>query len=151
MSHYRHSKSSLFLMELLIDLLFFCALCGCGLLFFVKSYNLTQDTTSLHQAVRITSSVASIYESGDGSFTSLCKEYEHADLDGHCLFIYFDEEYLPCSKEEAVYIVTSEQEHTSPGKIRIDFYDKKNNPCYSIRACNYTPFTLQNVKEVYLP
>lgn len=151
MSRYLHSKSALFLMELLFNLLLFCVLCGCGLLFFLKSHNLSKDTTLLHHAVSITTSVASIYESGDGSFSSLCNAYESAESESNLLYIYLDEEFNPCSKTDSIYYVLCENLNSTPDKIRIDFYNSKGTVAYSIRACNHTPSTLNNVREVSLP
>ena len=62
MSRYQTSKSSLFLLEIIIDLFIFAFLCAYGLMFFIKSSNLTTQTTTLHQAAKITSCVANIYE-----------------------------------------------------------------------------------------
>lgn len=148
MSRYLHSKSALFLMELILNLLLFCALCGFGLLFFIKSHNLSNATTLLQQAVSITSSVASIYESGDGSFTSLCHTFPTAKSENNFLYIYLDEDWNPCRETDSVYRVLCEKLNSTPDKIRIDFYDSKGAVSYSIRACHHTPPTLQTIKEV---
>ena len=149
MRRYSHSKSGLFLMELLLNLLLFCILCGCGLLFFIKSYNLTQDTTTLHQAVRITSSVAAIYESGDGSLTNIGRQYERPVIGEDSICIYFDETYEPCIKEAAQYyllahLVENLDESLSAAglcKLDIRFYDMEDREIYSIIACNHNPST----------
>ena len=147
----QYPKSGLFLLELLINLLLFCFLCGCGLMFFMKSYNLTHDATCLHNAVRIASSVAGIYETGDGSLTPLCNVFSDADRTGDTLSIYFDEEYNPCEKELSVYYILITETDTTPAKIRIDFYDSDGETAYSIEAYNYTSSTLGTVKEVAAP
>ena len=151
MRHKLHSKSGLFLMELLLNLLLFCLLCGCGLMFFIKSHNLTKDATTLQQAVSITSSVAGIYETGDGSFASLLQMYENADQEDKYLCIYLDEHFSPCPKEQTAYYVMAEAMDTSPDKIRIDFYNSEGEVLYTIWACHYTPATPGNIKEVAEP
>ena len=100
MRRYQRSKSGLFLMELLLNLLLFSALCGCGLLFFVKSYHLTQDTTTLHQAVRISTSMAAVYESGDGTLESLSKVFQRPAVEGS-ICIYYDENYAPSRRKHS--------------------------------------------------
>jgi hypothetical protein len=147
MSRQNYSKSGLFLLELLINLLLFSLLCGYGLMFFTKSNNLTQDTTTLHQAVRITSSIASIYESGDGSYAPLCAEYEHAVLEDDVLYIYFDANFQPCDSSDYVYYTFIENLKTPLNKIRISFYDIDGNLSHAIVACYYAPSTLGNVRE----
>lgn len=151
MSRNHHSKSGLFLMELLINLLLFCLLCGCGLMFFIKSYNLTNDATALHQAVRITSSVAGIYETGDGTFAPLLEMYATAAQEDKYLCIYLDEDFHPCTKEETVYYIMAEQTDDRLDKLIINFYNSSGEVLYSISACHYTPATLGNTKEVAAP
>ena len=148
MRHYERSKSSLFLMELLLNLLMFCVLCGCGLMFFIKSNNMTRNTTDLHNAVRITNSIASIYESGDGSLHSLCNIYTDCILEQDSVSIYFDEFYTPCTFNQRVYLVKVEKINSTIGKVAIHFYNEDNEVVYSIDAFHYTPSTLDSVKEV---
>ena len=145
MIRHRRSESGLFLMELLLNLMLFCLLCGGGLLFFIKSYNLTEHTTTLHQAVSITSSLSAIYESSDGSLEGIGKEYKRPVIDGVSLCIYFDEDYQPCIMEASKYYVlvhlTEETKDAPLRKVLITFYDDKDNEIYSLITCNYTPFT----------
>lgn len=151
MNRYHHSKSGLFLMELLINLLLFCVLCGCGLMFFMKSHNLANDATCLHQAVRITSSVAAIYETGDGSLTPLSEIYKAASSEQNGLTIYFDSGFRTCNKDGAVYRVTATPADTVPHKLSIDFYNEAGTIIYHLEACHHTPVTLGNIEEVTAP
>jgi len=151
MSGNYHSKSGLFLMELLINLLLFCLLCGCGLMFFIKSFNLANDATALHQAVGITSSVAGIYETGDGSLAPLLDVYTDAAREGKYLCIYLDETFRPCTKDLTAYYIMVEQTDDVIDKIHIDFYNSNGEVLYSINACHYTPATLSTAKEVAVP
>lgn len=162
MRRQHHSKSSLFLMELLINLLLFCFLCGCGLMFFIKSHNLSQDATALHNAVRITSSVAGIYETGDGTLASISEAFEYATIEEDTLYLYLDKDYNPCAKASSTCHITVRPMESSTAakepeaagtlnKIRIDFYNMDGKVDYSIQACNYSPYTLSTAKEVVAP
>lgn len=151
MSRNHHSKSGLFLMELLINLLLFCLLCGCGLMFFIRSFNLTNDATALHQAVGITSSVAGIYETGDGTFAPLLDVYTDAAQEDKYLCIYLNEDFNPCTKAETAYYIMVEQPDPTADKILIDFYNSSGEVLYTISACHYTPATLGVAKEVAAP
>ena len=148
MKRYRHSKSGLFILELLINLLLFCFLCGCGLKFFIKSNTLTQDSVTLHNAVRITSSIAAIYESGDGSLNAILDEYTNGILGDQTLTIYFDKNFSPCDQNSAIYSASATGINSDIPKIDIVFYNQNQEAVYSIRACNYTPATLDTAKEV---
>ena len=151
MSRKTHSKSGLFLMELLINLLLFCLLCGCGLLFFIKSHNLTNDATALHHAVSTTSSVASLYETGDGSFAPLLDIYTEADQEDKYLCIYLNENFSPCTKEDTAYYIMVEQPDSAVDKIHINFYNSNGEVLYNISTRHYTPTTLGDAKEVDAP
>ena len=148
MKHYERTKSGLFLMELLLNLLLFCVLCCCGLMFFIKSNHMMQSTTDLHNATRITCSIAGIYESGDGSLSSIREIYTHGAEtdDGFC--IYFDENYNPCTDAHKTYEVVVQKTNTSLNKISIAFYNAKHELIYAIDTLCYTPSTLESVKEV---
>lgn len=151
MTRYHHSKSGLFLLELIINLLLFCVLCGCGLTFFMKSNHMAKNATSLHHAVRIVSSVAGIYETGDGGLTTLEHIYPEASLDGKDMTIYFNSNYQSCSPGSAVYTVTAKLSDTVCDRLCVSFYDETGNMIYSLEACHYTPASLGKVKEVTVP
>ena len=148
MSKRFHAKSGLFLMELLINLLLFCLLCGCGLLFFIKSNNLINSATTLHHATAITSSIASLYETGDGSLDSIYAAYATGNQTDSNFTVYLNKEFEPCPANEKVYYVTIQLFDDMTNKICIDFYSDDDTKIYTINACNYTPYTPEKIKEV---
>lgn len=147
MKRYHHSKSGLFLLELLINLLLFCLLCGCSLTFFLKSHRLSEDAVLLQQAVSITSSVAGLYESGDGSFALLEKAYEPAELTETVFYLYLDKDCHPCPKEKAYCFLRAERLEAVPNGLQIDFYNQNGEISYSIQTRCFTPYTLEPAKE----
>ena len=151
MSRYQHSKSGLFLLELLFNILLFCILCGCSLLFFIKAHNLSTDTTSLQHAIRINSSIAGIFQNSDGSFSTFLNEYPNAIIKNNDCYIYFNETYHHCNEADAFCFIVIEKINTTPQTIRIDFYNNKKNVIYSTTACMYTPYIANTVKEVPIP
>ena len=145
MSRVLRSKSSTFLMELIFNLLLFCFLCSCGLLLFIKAYNMTNDTTALQQAVSLTSSIASIYESGDGGLTSIEQLYPCTTISEQEVYIYFSEEFVPCSPTAAsYYILTYQEDHVA----EVSFFHMNNELMYSITAVHHNPTKLGELKEV---
>ena len=54
MNQYRHSKSSLFLMEIILNILFFSILATFCVQIFFKGYQLSKSTEKLHQAASVT-------------------------------------------------------------------------------------------------
>ena len=140
-----YSKSALFLVELLINILLFSFLCGCGLLFFMKSQTLTKDATDLHNGVRITSSLAALYESGDGSFDIILANYDGVSSKNDSLTLYFDGNYASCHEAEAVYEVHIQHPEGTFRKAQIDFCSRDEQVIYSIRACCLSPASLKEV------
>lgn len=151
MSLRRQSNSGLFLMELLINLLLFCLLCGCALLFFTKSHRLSEDATRLNNAVQITSSLAGIYETDRDGLEAIAKAYPLTYADGNHAILYFNKDYYPCEKEDSYYSITISSADSITNSIDICFYDHENQPLYSIRACKYIPATPKALKEVVKP
>ena len=147
MSRYQTSKSSLFLLEIIIDLFIFAFLCAYGLMFFIKSSNLTTQTSTLHQAAKITSGVANIYESSNGSLDAILEEYVTGSETENGIVLYFDESYVPCTEAEASYLCMVTKQDTALSKIQVDFCDAKATPLYSIEASCYTPLTPSSFRE----
>ncbi len=147
MIRYQRTKSSMFLMEILINILLFSVLCVCSLQFFMKALQLTEDTTTLHHAVTACSNVASIYEAGDGSVDSILEAYPHALHTAEQIIIYYNEEYIQCQREDATYYLHVSGDTENSSKLLIEFYAEEN-VIYSILAYNYQPLTPSTVNAV---
>lgn len=148
MIRYQRTKSSMFLMEIIINVLLFSILCVYSLQFFMKAYQLTENTTTLHHAVTACSNVASIFESGNGEMDIIYDFYPYAIHVEEKTLIYFDEDYNECDREHGIYYILIEKADTSVNKINIRFYKTGEEACYSIEACNYQPLTPSTAKEV---
>lgn len=140
-SHQNH----LFLMEIMINILFFSILLSICLQFFSKTYRLTQQTSDLHRAVTACTSAASIFESGDGSLTPLLSQYEYAASTEDSVVIYLDQDFLDCPEKDSVYSVAVcliPESDVSPHlyKAQITCY-RDTEELYGITACRYIPLT----------
>ena len=71
MKRVRHSRSGLFLIELMICILFFSITAGICIQFFVKSHNMSQDAKNLYQAQQEAASMAEILEKDIDSLDNL--------------------------------------------------------------------------------
>lgn len=141
MIRYERSKSSMFLMEILINILLFSLLCVCSLQFFIKALNLSEDTTTLHHAVTACNNVAAIYETGDGSTEDIWETYPYALHVNEQILIYFDESYEECSREEGVYYILVNECTSDIPSVEISFYEIDGEAYYSITAFHYQPLT----------
>jgi len=145
MNKYRHPKSSLFLMEIMINILFFAVLVTICLQLFFKAHNLSNDTTTLHRAVTACTSVAEVYQSNNDGKEVIMTMYPHAIALNNTILIYFDENYLPCNEASGTYRAVLD--HSNPPDACITFYSQDNGKViYSLELSSYTPRTLEDLK-----
>lgn len=139
--HFEHSKSSMFLLEILINILLFSVLCVCSLQFFIKSYQVTENTTTLHHAVTACNNVAAVYQANEGSIKAIQQTFPKSITENGEIYIYLDENYQECdSQNVAFYLTVTEQFSTIPS-VRISFYKNGLDASYSIDVYHYKPLT----------
>lgn len=73
------SKSSLFLIELIIAIFFFMLTTTICVQLFVKSHTISQETTSLNHAVLWTQNLAEVFTNQNGNYTAIKKLYNKSD------------------------------------------------------------------------
>lgn len=154
MSRIKRSGSSTFLMELLFNLFLFCFLCSCGLLFFSKSHNMTKDTTALHQAVSLASSVADIFESGDGTLEGLKDVFPYEDFgDDSCedsIIIYLSDNFEFCGASQAAYHLIADLYYDGYKNNSLEIMVQKINTdlVYKLTTNFHSQTTLGELMEV---
>jgi len=145
MNKYRHPKSSLFLMEIMINILFFAVLVTICLQLFFKAHNLSENTTSLHRAVTACTSIAEVYQSNHDGKEVIMTVYPDAIALNSTILIYFDENYRPCSEASCTYRAVLD--HSGSSDTNITFYvQESGESLYSLEASSYMPRTLDALK-----
>lgn len=139
--HYERSKASMFLLEILINILLFSILCVCSLQFFFKAHQVTENTTTLHHAVTACNNVAAVFQSNNGSLKAIQQTFPKAITENGDIYIYFDENYQECDSQYIAYYITVTEQNSSIPSIRISFYKNGAEACYSIEAYHYQPQT----------
>lgn len=150
---YERSKSSMFLLEILINILLFSILCVCSLQFFIKALNLTEDTTTLHHAVSACNNVAALYEVGNGTTDDIEIAYPYSIQAADQVIIYLDENYEECQRESYKYSILVNKCDSDIPCVEIIFHDDEET-YYSIKAYCYqplTPDTVGNLEESEVP
>ena len=146
MNRYRHSKSSLFLMEIILNILFFSILVTFCLQIFFKAYRVSEGTSVLHRAVTICSSIAEICQSTENADNLLLTIYPDAVNQGENTIIYFDDNFTQCDKEKAVY-----QACVTPSRDVLVSFDvtfskiETTDTIYTLSFCTYTPASLSDI------
>lgn len=149
-----YSKNSLFLMEIILNILLFSVLLVVSLQFFERTHTLTRSTAQLHQAVSSCTDVAAIFESGDGTTNDILTIYPYSVNLDNKVIIYLDKNFNDCKKGQAKYYITAKLTRDSNDQlsrliIRCRTIDKKL--LYELSVCHYTQLHISTdvqLKEV---
>jgi len=105
MNKYLKSKTSLFLMELIITILLFAACGAVCMRLFVSAHVMTMDTVELNRSVSIAQGFAEVMRGTDGDMQSVLEHYPDAITGGEGFFeVYYDKNFEPCDYENASYV-----------------------------------------------
>lgn len=147
MNHLRSSRSSLFLMELIIVILFFSigsAVCIQG---FVKAHLLSQSAQDLSFASSAVSSAASVIRYTDGSLQQLDDYFPNAEETEDGFSIYYNAEHALCEKKEASYILYIQTSQTAEeGRSHIWMTDKGDTVLYELQL-QYPLLSSANIRR----
>lgn len=103
-------RSSIFLLELMIAILFFCLAAAVCVRLFVKSHTISQDTRDLNMALNQVSAAAEVFRSGAEVEEFLEREfpdYENSGA-GSPFLVYYNDRWENCTEEEAVFCLSIE-------------------------------------------
>lgn len=134
-----HSKNSLFLLELILNLLLFVLLMIVSLQLVIRAHTLTNETRNLHQAVTCCASAASVFESGDGTLDDFLEHYRCSVNQNSRIIIYLDADFEECPFAEAAYYltVTVTGGDDAVDRATITCLTMQDEPIYSLTACHY--------------
>ncbi len=135
-------RSSLFLMELLIAILFFSIAAAVCVRIFVKSYTLETQSRELDHAVNLSVSIGEIILYGKNKDLTDCKtllksEFPNGTFSDNVFYIYYDSNWEPCNESEISYTVQIKLSHDDflIGDIKI--YNN-HRTIYTLTVENYT-------------
>ena len=117
MSTRNSSKSSLFLIELIIAILFFSIGSAVCVRAFVKAHSLSTDAKDLSFASAQVSSMASVLKYTDRSYASIREHFPDAAKSGDDFLVFYDEEGTSCPEKDAVFTL-----HAETGMIHAQIY-----------------------------
>ena len=101
----KHSRASLFLMEMIVTILFFSLASTVCLQCFVRAHEIGINTTELNHAVAIAQGYAEVMRGTDGSIDSIMKVYpDTQSVDSTTYIAYYDLKFNRCAAEDASYL-----------------------------------------------
>ena len=126
MGYQNNTRSSLFLIELIIAILFFSLGAAVCVQAFVKAHTVTEEARDLSFASSAVSSAASVVKYTDGTLDQIQAYFPEAFADGEDVSVCYDGGFAPCPADQAVYtmrIHTGAQEDILTADIRMDGRD----------------------------
>jgi hypothetical protein len=119
-------RSSLFLLELIVAILFFALAASVCVRFFVRAHNTSEDSSVLTSGVMQASSVAELIRYDGDIEDSLSQEFPDGQVTVGSNFtftIYYDENWQECQEESGAYVLTvecSQDGNMRVGEISVD-------------------------------
>lgn len=105
MNKYLKSKTSLFLMEMIITILLFSVCSAVCVKFFVLTHTVSTDTRELNESVALAQGFAEVMRGTDGDIDSIIAQYPEAVRGGDGFFeVFYDEDFNRCDYDKAVYV-----------------------------------------------
>lgn len=142
----KHSRSSLFLMEMIIAILFFSLASAVCIQLFAKSHLLSTQTVNQNQAVIRVQNLAESYLALDGDVTAMQALFSPSQLsdDDNTLFLAFDSDWNLCADGDSTRFL-AELHHTPAGEngimeAVITVYDisAPESPVYTLSVMHHT-------------
>lgn len=145
----KHSKSSLFLMEIIIAILFFSLASTVCIQLFVKAHLLSVQTIEQNHAVVSAQNLAELFLAAEGDFTQIADLYPacEADASNGTIMVFFDSEWKEC--DSSAYRYTSQlqligREASAPGSMisaNIQVLDSEapDDAIYSLQVKHHIP------------
>lgn len=135
----RHSKSGLFLIELMISVCFFSLTAAIFLRAFVQSHQVSKEAESLFKAQNLVSSVAEILEDSE-DFTGDLKKYfpQLSPVDEGAL-LYYDKNWQPVTKNGVYCFSARWSREGEMWNVVLKVSDKKKKEIYGLTLRLYRP------------
>lgn len=139
------SKSSLFLIELIIAILFFTVASGICIQLFSKSFLLSQSSKNLSTASRLVSNTAEVLESCGGSLEEVQSLFPESVADGDSIRFYYNTSWEKCNEADGKFTLIATVTGDTEKSVSISSYEteKPEKLIYSLATQINIPHTLE--------
>lgn len=125
-------RSSLFLIELIIAILFFSLAATICVRIFVKSHTLEKNSIDLNHAVTAAVSVAEIFRSQEDSYIMLQQQFPDGELTENSYGFFYDKNWNLCNSSNAEYTVTLHTEESDTFLLGTVTITRRNESLYQL-------------------
>lgn len=148
----KHSKSALFLMELIISILFFSVASTVCIQLFAKSHLLSKQTVNENHAIIHAQNLAECYLATEGDIEQLKSIFTAAmqDSSENTITLLFDETWAECGAENASYsanlVSLPEENGLITAEITVSAYGSEaTDPIYALTVQHHIPERRGNI------
>lgn len=130
-----HSKSSLFLMEMILSILILALTCTACVRIFAAAKTQRQKARELNHIQELTTSAGEALEGWDGQISSFTQIFGKSDNgeDASLLQYHYDSDWKSCTESSAEYTMTIELGTSDTEKTAtLNFYDSQQNNLYQL-------------------
>lgn len=147
MKHQSARRSSLFLMELILAILFFSLASAVCIRLFVKAHTIGNDTQNLNRAVTQSQSAAEILSGCDGNLSDLQTFFPESRADGSQLTVYYTDtwSYTEASSYTYRMEITCEKD-TDPVQYKITVLNRDGSEIYELHTAYHTPVKIEEAE-----
>lgn len=137
-------RSSLFLMELIISILFFALASAVCIQIFTKAHLQSNQTADLNMAITKASSIAEYIQSTDDPLNVLQEQFPTSISNQQSLKIYYNKSWNPCNITNASYMVSIQIDTKQQMRIGTILVHQTNStsPLYQLTVKHHLPYTL---------
>lgn len=136
----RRSRSTLFLMELIIAIFFFAITSAVCAQLFAKSHQVSHKTTQLTNAISQAQNIAEAFRSANGDFEVLKQLFPEAGTDGETFFIRYNDQWqITSDVPETVYVavLTISESTETLCRVHLDIIVDGEGSVYSLELIKY--------------
>lgn len=135
------SKTSLFLMELIVTILFFSLASTVCIQLFVKAHLLGKETTIQNHSIVLAQNIAESFYQFEGDTASMCSLLEGTMDQENSFSLYRDAEWNACDKADAAFITTffvKQEETMVYGELFVEDVES-DSQVYSLSLATHIP------------
>lgn len=113
MRNHSRSKSSLFLTEIIISILFFSIASACCIQIFVRGHLISEENKNLNHAQNLAASMAETLTASEGNEQIILRNFPDAQLTEESVILYYNKDWESCDETESKFILQTTFQKTA--------------------------------------
>lgn len=143
------SRSSLFLTEMIISILFFSIAAAFCIRIFVHAHLIGKNSENLNAAQNLASGMVETIAASDGKMDTITRYFPDADISENTITVFYDENWKICTEKNAAYglfVTLNEESNMISGEVLVtdDILSpgREEDPIYRLPFRHHTARTV---------